>query len=301
MCHNYRLTTDRGVYFLKQYRNKISTVVHEIKFAEEYFASQGLPVLLPVEDRHGRKAFWLDGHWLSVFSFIEASTPQLKDVDLPLVTNLGEMLARFHEAGRKFDYWHFQPLRLWDRRKFFMEFIELEHEILRREPRTELDQRILEVLRQKAELVRRNAVDPHNIPLAYDCLLHGDFIYPNTFVTPSHEVTHVYDLEKAAIGPRAYELARSIFINCFDDGCEDKNYEFGRAFLTAYRRRLPISFDEFSRGVQLYVINLQHMNWIESRYLIYGIDTQLALYERHAKRLQWVLREGEHFAERVYK
>lgn len=301
MCHNYRMTTDRGVYFLKQYRNKISTIVHEIKFAEEYFASQGLPVILPIEDRSGRRAFWVDGHWLSIFPFVDGHVPALGEIDRPLVEHLGDTLARFHEAGLKFYDRHFQPLRLWSRRKFFMEYAELEYELARVENPSELDRRIASSLQRKAELVRHNSVDPQDVPLAYDCLLHGDFIYPNTFVTSSHEVTHVYDLEKAVIGPRAYELARSVIINCFDDADSERNYDLGRAFLNAYRARLPISFEEFDQGVRLFMINLRHSNWIESRYLVYGIDTQLDLYARHEHRLDWTLRVGDGFSRRVFE
>ncbi|OGL95063.1 hypothetical protein A2348_04835 [Candidatus Uhrbacteria bacterium RIFOXYB12_FULL_58_10] len=301
MCHNYRMTTDQGIYFLKQYRNKISTIVHEIKYAEEFFSSQGFPVIMPIEDRSGRRAFWVDDHWLSIFPFVDGYVPALREIDMTLVEHVGDMLAHFHKAGLKFPDRHFQPLRLWSRRKFFMEYAELEYELARIASPSELDRQIAVSLQKKAELVRHNSVDLQDIQLPYDCLLHGDFIYPNMFVTPSHEITHVYDFEKAVIGPRAYELARSLIINCFDDGDTEQNYELGRAFLRAYRARLPISFDEFDKGVHLFMINLRHSNWIESRYLIYGIDTQLDLYERHTNRLEWTVRSGEGFSRRVFE
>ena len=35
--------------------------------------------------------------------------------------------------------------------------------------------------------------------------------------------------------------------------------------------------------------------------LIYGIDTQLDLYERHTNRLEWTVRSGEGFSRRVFE
>lgn len=301
MCHNYRLETERGTFFLKQYRNKISTIVHEIKHAEEFFASRGLPVLLPVRDRFGRSAFWLNGHWLSVFPFItDRRTPSISDIDVPFAEQLGGLLGRFHMAGRTFEDRHFQPLALWDRRKFMMEYVEIEQEFARRTPHSDLERRMAEILRIKAEFVNRNTLMAYQTKAPYDCLLHGDFIYNNLFIDARGTVTDCYDLEKACIGPRGYELGRSLIINCFDDGFEEKNFALARAFLAAYREVASISLEEFTEGVTMYRTQLFHMDWIESRYLIYGIDSQLDLYDRHAKRIEWMHANFEGFCERVF-
>lgn len=301
MCHNYRLETERGTFFLKQYRNKISTIVHEIKHAEEFFAARELPVLLPVRDRFGRSAFWLNGHWLSVFPFItDRRTPAFSDIDVSFAAQLGGLLGRFHMAGRTFEDRHFQPLQLWDRRKFMMEYVELEQEFSRRASLSGLERRMAEILRRKAEFVRTNEMMAYQVRAPYDCLLHGDFIYNNLFIDSRKEITDVYDLEKACIGPRGYELGRSLVINCFDDGFSEKNFALGRAFLAAYQRQVPMAFDEFSEGLRMYRTQLFHMDWIESRYFIYGIDSQLELYERHARRVEWMGDHFDGFCERVF-
>lgn len=301
MCHNYRLETERGIFFLKQYRNKISTIVHEIKHAEEFFAAQGLPVLLPIRDRFGRSAFWLNGHWLSVFPFItDRRTPAFSDIDAAFAGQLGELLGKFHTAGRAFEDRHFQQLQLWDRRKFMMEYVEIEQELRRRQPLSSLESRMADILRKKAEFVKTNTMLAYQVRTPYDCLLHGDFIYNNLFINARKDITDVYDLEKACIGPSAYEVGRSLFINCFDDGFGDRNFDLGRAFLSGYLRQAPLSFEHFSEGVRMYRTQLLHMDWIESRYLIYEIDSQLDLYERHARRAEWMLSSFDGFCERVF-
>lgn len=301
MSQNFRIDTSSGAYFLKQYRNRISTVLHEIKHAERYFASHGLPVITPVPDRYGRPAFWMDGHWFSLFPFIDGKAPAYGCLTNSIACSLGEMLGKFHEVGRKFEHWHFQPLRLWDKDKFFMEFVELEQELLSRPERSMFENRILEVLRKKAQIVRANTLLPHHLPLAYDCLLHGDFIYQNTFVNDRDQVTHVFDLEKTCLGPRAYELARSLLVTCFDDGWDEKNFALARAFVEGYRTVQGMTYEEFERGVKMYMINVTHMTWIEAKFVMYQDEEHLPLYERHARRIEQIGKSASGFCERIYR
>ncbi len=301
MCHNYRLETECGTFFLKQYRNKISTIVHEIKHAEEFFAHHDLPVLIPIRDRFGRSAFWLNGHWISLFPFItDRRTPAFSDIDISFARQLGDLLGKFHVAGRVFEDRHFQPLQLWDRRKFMMEYIELEQVFLRRDPLSDLEKRMAEILSRKVRFVQTNTKMAYQIQAPYDSLLHGDFIYNNLFMDNRKSITDVYDLEKTCIGPSCYELARSLIINCFDNGLSEKNFELGRTFLQEYQRHIPLSFETFVEGVNVYRTQLFHMDWIEARYLVYGIDSHLDLYERHAQRIEWMLDSFDGFCEKVF-
>lgn len=286
MGQNYRIDTQRGVYFLKQYQNRINTIIHEIKTAEQYFASQGLPIILPIRDRYDREAFWLDGNWYSLFPFIDGISPSFGHVSQEQIVALARILAKFHLAGRRFPSRPFQLLRIGNRRKFNMEKVELERLLAQKTEHTSLDNRILEVLAKKEVLVHRNTLLPQDIPLPYDCLLHGDFQYLNTFMNELDEVIHVYDLERASMGPSAYEVVRSLILNCFDDGWEEKNFVLGRAYLASYREHAPLTRQEFRHAVELYTYSITHMTWIEARYIVFGIQTQLEIFERHVQRLE---------------
>lgn len=286
MGQNYKIDTQHGVYFLKQYQNRINTIIHEIKTAEEYFASQGLPVILPVKDLYGREAFWLDGNWYSLFPFVSGTSPTFGEITRRQIESLAQMLARFHEAGRRFPNRPFQLVRIGNRRKFNMEKAELQRLLLQKNDRTAVGERMLEILAKKEGLIRHNTLLPQDIPLSYDCLLHGDFQYLNTFTNEKGEVTHVYDLERASLGPAAYELVRSLIINCFDDAWEAPNFALGRQFVSAYRESAPLTFTEFHHAVRLYAYSIMHMTWIETRYIVFGIQTQLPIFERHVRRLE---------------
>lgn len=301
MSQNFRVDTDKGPYFLKQYRNRISTVVHEIKHAEEYFAGEGIPVIVPEKDRHGRAAFWEDETWFSLFPFVDRAPPSLESLNVDNVRTLGLALGRMHMAGTRFNYPSFQTLRLWDRRKFHMEVVELEHALASRESLSPLEARIREVLARKRKLVERNELLPHHILMRNDCLLHGDFTYQNVFFGSQGEVSHVYDLEKTALGPRAYELARSLLITCFDDAWTERNFRLARAFVDGYRCVAPIGFSEFSNGVRSYMTAVTHMTWIEAKFLLYRMEDHLPLYERHARRIENIGESWSAFCERVWR
>lgn len=302
MGQNYRVDTQKGVFFLKQYRNRLNTIIHEIKAAEEYFAKQGLPVILPIKDKYGREAFWVEGSWYSLFPFINGKSPAYGAVTAPIAQSLAVMLAKFHEAGARFTQRPFQQLRIGNRRKFFLEQVELVRILQQKPSRNPLEERILEILMKKAELVSRTSAIPQDIPLHYTCLLHGDFQYLNTFVNEKNEVTHVYDLERASMGPTAYEVTRSLIINCFDDGWGDQNFALGREYLARYREHYPMTFEELWHALRLYTYNIMHMTWLETRYVVFGVETQLEVFERHVRRLETLTtHDAENFCARVWK
>src|SRR3989338_5698652 len=75
-CWNFDVLCERGRFFLKQYRSFYSHQVGDIKAAERFFAGEGLPVILPLPDRFGRDAFWVEENWYSLFSFVGGSVPR---------------------------------------------------------------------------------------------------------------------------------------------------------------------------------------------------------------------------------
>lgn len=300
MSQNFRVETDAGAFFLKQYRNRMSAGVYEVKDSEEFFALKGLPVILSVRDAFGRDAFWIDGNWYSLFPFVDGVRPALGAFHPRTSASLGAMLGRFHAAGIEPPGSYHHLLRAWDRRGFWLEYVELEQELLARAELTSVERRMLDVLRLKARLVERNETSVRDFRVPFDCLLHGDFIYPNVFVNAEGGIDRVFDFEKTCVGPAAYELARSLFVNCFDDGWKEDNYAQGRTFLQAYRSVRPISFDAFYDGVRLYAISLFHMTWIEARSVLYRNDDSMPIYERHAKRVEMLSGDVRPLCERLY-
>ncbi len=301
MSQNFKVETNQGPFFLKQYRNRMNTIVHEIKMAEEYFSEEGLPIILPIKDRYARRAFWLNGHWFGLFPFIDGQMPIYGKMTNPQIISLASTLAKFHEAGKRYPYRPFQLLRVGNREKFHMEKVELERQIHTKPLLNPIDESILALLSKKEEIIKRTNLTPMDFPLSYTSLLHGDYQYMNVFVQPDGQVSHVYDLERACIGPAEFEVVRSLLLNCYDDGWTEKNDALARTYLSQYQATQPLTFDAFYTAMRFYGYNITMMSWIESRYVIYGMAAQLEIYERHARRVDFFanadLRE---FCERIY-
>lgn len=287
MSQNFRVETNLGTFFLKQYRNRINTIIHEIKESEAFFAAQNVPVILPIADRFGRSAFWMDGYWFSLFPFVYGKSPTASDMNPVLTTHLAELLGQLHRHGKTFSDFPFQLLRLGTPRKFHLEQVELLRLLQRRKGKSALDEKMTHLLQEKATLIQSVGVKPTDLKLAYDCLLHGDYQYYNVFTDDADRITHIYDFERACLGPTEYEVARSIMLNCFDDGWEERNFTQARTYLAAYREQFPLTLETFTDGMRLYAYNILHMTWIEARYLVFGVDTQLDLFNRHVERVNF--------------
>ncbi|KKW33156.1 MAG: hypothetical protein UY76_C0008G0029 [Candidatus Uhrbacteria bacterium GW2011_GWA2_52_8d] len=287
MSQNFRVETDKGTYFLKQYRNRINTNIYEIKEAEAFFASGGIQIISPIKDRYEREAFWDGEHWFSLFPFIFSQSPIATKMNLTLVGNLARTLSRIHLVGQSFPKLPFQLLRIGTERKFHLEQVELLRILQGHKQKTALEERMMDILRKKAVYKRDVIIQPQDLLLSYDRLLHGDYQYTNVFIDQTDEVTHVYDLERACLGPTEYEVVRSLMLNCFDDGWKPRNFSHARHYLNEYRSNHPLSFDLFRQAMHLYAYNILHMTWIEARYLVFGIDTQLDLFNRHADRVEF--------------
>jgi Ser/Thr protein kinase RdoA (MazF antagonist) len=300
MSQNFRLDTDVGPFFFKQYRNRMSASVYEVKDSEEFFFKHGLPVIRAIPDSLGRDAFAVSGYWYSLFPFVEAVRPVLGSFAPCLIPSIGNTLGRFHLAGPDVPSGYHHTLRVWDRRSFFSEFAELEQELASRPLLKDDEQDMLDLLRLKARLVKENDHTIRDFGLTFDCLLHGDFIYQNVFTDTEGNVSHVFDFEKTSMGPAAYELARSLMITCFDDGWEERNIAMGRIFLAAYREVRDVSFDEFSRGMCLYALKLFHTTWIEARAILYSHEYHTPFYEHHAKRVEHLSEDVRGLCERLY-
>ncbi|MBI5369800.1 phosphotransferase [Candidatus Uhrbacteria bacterium] len=297
---NHRVNTAVGPFFLKRYRERISTVVHEIKMAETYFFENGLPVIIPIRDRFGREAFWLDECWYSLYPFIDGESPSRAQMTPDLLRSMGAQLAMLHVAGDRFFHRPFQMIRIGNALKLHMELTELRYHILKKSSPTPQEQEIIETLNLKEQTSQTLQTIPSSVHLTYDTLLHGDYQHFNLFAN-INRVTHLFDLERTALGPSAYELVRAIFLDCFEDCWEEKNFQDARLYLEAYREIHPITFEPFLAATHLYLFNMVHNTWLEASLVIYDSDTLIGALQNQVKRIQYLLQSGpEEFARRVW-
>ncbi len=301
LSENHKVNTSVGPFFLKRYRDRMNTVIHEIKTAEAYFAHANIPIILPIKDRFAREAFWCRGSWYSLYPFIDGHTPSYGDLTPPLLEHIGSLLARIHVAGDAFRARPFQIIRLGNPRKLHMELTELRYLLGKKPTISEEERALLELLDLKKRAAKQieTTIDPS--VYAYVSLLHGDFQYYNLFTHENH-VTHVYDLERTALGPTSYELIRALLLDCFEAGWDEESFDRAGVYLRAYREHKTVSQDELYAALRLYLYNITHTTWLEASHVIFGSTRPFAVLQNQRNRIAYLsthdLRE---FAERLDK
>ncbi len=300
LCNNFFVDAAAGRYFLKQYRKQTSSWVYEIKFAEEFFADNGIPVILPLKDAHGRAAFWHEDNWYSIFPFVEGIQKDSDALSASEVQSMGEMLANIHRAGIHFSGRDMPVLKLWDRGRFILEYVDVMRQVHAVAVPDEMDILVRTTLEQKYAFVMKNNKRPEDFDLPRHCLLHGDFQHGNVFFDAEGNVAAVFDLEKTCVGPRSFELVRAMMITNFDTGFGQENTERARIFLRAYREEFPISFDEFYKGMHVYSIDLAHVLWMEAKRYLKGLKQFDGTYRSHAMRTAHLGSDVRTFCKTLY-
>lgn len=299
-CLNYRISTPTQEYFLKQYRGRSSEEVFETKFAEQFFSENEIPILLPVKDRFQRPAFKYADEWFSLFDFVQAKQPDPHHLTDAFLVSLGGQLAKLHRVGSLVRLDSFRRLRLWDAEEFVFEVVELNTLLEQEQEKSGVPSLVFETMEKKMKFVTQCQKTAKDFTLPFDCLLHGDPIYQNTFVNDADQVIALFDLEDACVGPRAYEVSRAILINCFESGWGDQEFHRARTFFRAYQHVYPISFEEFQQGVEMYMIKNAHKLWFEVKHLFDGGEEIKRCYEAHANRVRHLTDNWELFCRNIY-
>jgi Ser/Thr protein kinase RdoA (MazF antagonist) len=285
LSKNFLLLVGGEKYFLKQYRYKLNPVIHQIKFAETFYSSKGVRVIMPLRDRFDRPAFFFNGNWFSLFPFIDKKAIEISQLTDDGLMTLANQLGVMHTAGKDAGKTT-QSLLMWDKNRFNLDVCELEMKLESTDVQETTNMLIASVLEQKKKFVEKNIFALEDISLPFDTLLHGDLSYQNVFFSPDQkQIDYVFDFEKTARGPRAFELARSICINVFDDGWDDKRLEKATLFLRAYQEVAPITYEEFLIGLRAYLVLTAHQLWIEWKILFCGETKYIPLLRSHSIRI----------------
>ncbi|MFA4845227.1 MAG: phosphotransferase [Patescibacteria group bacterium] len=301
LCQNFTLCIGPQRFFLKQYRHKLSQVVHQVKYAEDLFAHNGVPVLAPMRDRFGRSAFFLNRNWYSLFPYIDREA-----VSIQALTDIGrETLARqlgeMHHIGKSVKK-SIQPLLLWDKERFFLEVVEFDMKLEQVDATEPVHALIRKVVEQKKKFVAQNTFTAEKADLPFDTLLHGDFSYQNVFFSPAQDhIDYLFDFEKACRGPRTFELARALFVDAFDDGWDDAHLDRAVVFLRSYLRVYPMSFHEFTMGIRMYLVHVAHQLWIEGKILFRDGKEYVPILRSHSYRVEHLYDDVESFARTLYQ
>lgn len=266
---NFTFSSDNNRYFLKRYNTLDTQRIHDITVAQERFAKGGIPVITPVRDKHGEAAFYFDDAWWGVFPFVVGQTRSSEQLTTALTTQLGEMLGRIHQIGLTCNREGVQPITLWNKDVFTSDKLALEYMYRHESAKREVETVAIKNLRLQEAFINANPLTVAELRPEIDCLIHGDFTHNNVFFTQDGRVQATFDLDKACLAPRGYEVARSTLITCFDHGWDKKSFRLADAFLRGYLSVCPMTFEEFHHGFRIYVTHFMHMSWLEKKVILY--------------------------------
>lgn len=258
---NFIFETSKGKFFLKNCHAKTKTRMKFINDVEKFMKTPDVPSVVSIAINE------VEGYML--YSFVESD--RTHDYDLKDYFKMGQMLGHIHavtygkdipENLRQFPYVERDLTDMVVGMKKYEQMLET------KENKDEVDTSFLEYIQKKLSYVE-NYVD---IPkLVNDTLMHGDFHAGNLlFSKDTREIIGVCDWEKAQYSPRALDVARAYLYIGFGTNTDDvvECAQIGEAVLEGYRTILPISDEEFQKGIKIRIKSNIFTHWIEDKYYI---------------------------------
>lgn len=269
LSNNFVIENDGKKYFLKQYRYTDLEKIKEIHRVKFFFSEGGIPVILPLKNRAGDFISPIDGKFYSLFPFIEGRIIRRKGRSDKAFASAGEMLARIHLLSINgipditSSYFNF-----WSKEEFFAELKLVEEAMKIERAEDPFDTPARESMAYKADLAEKNTIFFEDLNLHRDHIIHGDYHGNNLFYDESDAVQWVFDIEKATIAPRSFELARCIDFMCFAGNFEEENFADARVFLSSYSATYPIEKKEVEAGFTAFYLKLVYNLWVEKEHYL---------------------------------
>lgn len=276
LSQNTILHTDDASYFLKQYRFDRPDRVENAHSAKFLFAGHGLPIILPLKDETGATYIQQDDRFYSLFPFVQGHHSKRGELTNCALESMAIHLAKLHLISKDDVPSFRQNSYGWDRDAFISRGEELLQIIDTKPTHDTFDTLAHRILVLRLSLAAENKRTYGEFGLQNDHLLHGDYHEANLFFDVHDHVSHIFDLEKAGLGPRVFEVIRCLDFTCFSDGTQggrsfaEKNFAAAITFLRAYQTLYPMSSQMFFNGYWAYYLDKIHSTWVESEHYIYN-------------------------------
>ncbi len=286
--------------FLKQYRFDNLKKINEIHKVKFFFAKNGIPVILPIENKACAFVFEHMGKFYSIFPYVSGRTIRKEELTKSALESAGCMLAKIHRLSK--DGYpaiakHFN--KGWDKNKLLSEIKGINQKITTLPKKTRYDNLALEILDLKKKLITEDKSQYIDFKLISDHLIHGDYHEMNIFFDKGDKVTHIFDLEKAGIAPRVIELVRSMDYMCFNGRYSDHNFTLADNYLNAYNKIYPITHSELWRGIKAFYLNKVHSLWLEKEHYIHKNKRVDSLLESDLLRLKYFSQHLDDFVNKL--
>ncbi|MFA6301219.1 MAG: phosphotransferase [Candidatus Paceibacterota bacterium] len=279
LTENHVLTEGDKKYFLKRYRFDSKKEIEEIHLVKKYFASGGIPVILPILNKELNTFFAFENKYFALFPFVEGRQLELDSLTDTAIISLGEMLGKIHLLGKEAKLSITDDFGAWDKEKVLAKFENITAMIYQQKELSDFDKLALEDLKRRKFLVESNSINFEDLGLKNDHLIQGDYHTGNLFFDDYDHVSSVFDFEKARYAPRVFELVRSLAHIFFQNDFSPGNITKAKLYLNSYLKIYPISRGEIEKGFKIYYLKMLHSSWVQSEHYLknnYRVDHLLA-------------------------
>lgn len=298
LSDNFILQNSESKYFLKTWRFQNEEWLSGVLRIEKYFANHGIPIIESLNCANNQNYFKYEDKFYSLYPYISGTHIEREDIAGESLDSMAEMLATIHLVSRDNPIEAPDSFTWWDTEKTLEKMGRILSVIQKIHNKSEFDQKILDLMTRRHELLIKNTIKSEDFTLPSDTLIHGDYHESNIFFT-ENQISYVFDLEKAGMAPRVFELVRTIMIAIL---CGDYSHgNIGRAgqFLATYSEKYPITREEFKSGMEVFYIKGLHSSWIADYYYIKNNNRADIYLENEALQFLYMSENRERLAEEL--
>lgn len=301
LSENHILYGDDKKYFLKRYRFDKQKRIEEIHSVKRYFASGGIPVILPIINTEGNTFFLFDGGYFALFPFVSDIQIERGCLTDAAIISLGEMLGRMHLLGKVSTLTIEESFKSWNTEKALEKIEAVYNEIQKVTDPTEFDKLALKSVETKKKLIKNNQTKYKDLNLPSDHLIHGDYLDHNVFFDRDHKVSFVFDFEKADYSPRMYELFRSLMYTFLSDGVNEEELRKAKLYLKSYLSVYPTSINELVVGLKLFYLKSIHGLWVEVEHYLNKNDRVDQFLLNDFQRIEYLSENIDDFGRNLFE
>ena len=267
---NHVVKSGNEKYFLKHWRQTDTQKVEEVGRIERFFAKEGLPIITPLLTLEGQTFQATSEGIFSIYPHVAGRHIERDQIKNISIDSFASALATMH----KLSGWeqlniqdHCKP---WNREAFFQTADEVEATVNSLAVHGPFEKLTLKVISGKRKLLDKETRTYQNFGFVHETLCHGDWTIDNVFFDSKGELSHIFDLEKAEIGPRALELARSTEYSFVDGNFSARNLSQAAHYIGKYAHLTGLSKDETRRGIEAHYIKDLHSLWVPKEHYLKG-------------------------------
>lgn len=305
LSHNFIIETTEQKFFFKQYRFSDLSRIQGIHRAKFFFADAGVPVILPIQNKHGETILQSGEQFFTLFPFVAGHQFKRGHLSQVALGAMARMQAQIHRAGANI---HLHDVQTVSMRKSYQEFVEMAQLLLSKIPKeneTAFDVSAREALRLKIRLAEQNRSAIEDIDMASDHLVHGDYQDGNVFFDQHDTLSHVFDWERTRVAPRSFNLGRAIEMVCFGQAdtyvpnYSSENFQQARHYLAAYHDVYPVSQREFREAARVRYLHEMISLWVETAHYLETNDRVDVFLESDCEVLRYHTNNFDEYVERI--